>query len=111
MTDASSDVPGTLSLSLRVLCSSADPLLGKHVSFLEVLTHILDLLFSVIVSRALQPSAAAVPRLPLAPMFDINQVLSAINQTVPSAAAATGYVLYDATSLHVSAVCVGICHS
>jgi len=35
-----------------------------------------------------QQSAASFPRLPIAPMFDINQVLSAINQTIPPAAAA-----------------------
>jgi len=33
----------------------------------------------------------AIPRLPIAPIFDINQVLSAINQTVLPAAAPAGY--------------------
>jgi len=32
-------------------------------------------------------AAAGLPRLPIAPMFDINQMLSAINQTVPPAPA------------------------
>jgi len=32
--------------------------------------------------------AAALPRLPITPMFDISQMLSAINKTVPPAPAA-----------------------
>jgi len=47
----------------------------------------------------------AIPRLPIAPIFDINQVLSAINQTVLPAAVPAGY---DAVCLINYTVFVGI---